>query len=185
MPMAMEDLHILKTAETIADNTWKRVARWGPFARGAVGLQLVRAADSVGAHLAEAFGRYHFGDKLKFLYYARGSLFEFKYWLNRALARELLDAETVEAYSAELTELAKQLNDLAAATGSQRTVPAPARSVQEPEPAYLTSEAEPDTAPALLTGGSAPIPGATDAAAPPDDLPLFSHADLDHLRHST
>ncbi len=120
MPLLLEDLRILQLAETICDALWKRVVHWGPFARDMVGKQLVEAADSVGANIAEAYGRYHFGEKLTFLYYARGSLFETKYWLNRARARELLEAETVQSYSTELSTLAQQLNSLLAATRQQR-----------------------------------------------------------------
>jgi four helix bundle protein len=120
MPLAFEDLETLKAAEVVCDNLWKRIAHWGPFARDTVGKQLVEAADSVGANVAGAYGRFHFGEKLTFLYYARGSLFETKYWINRARARELLEAETVQAYATELTALARQLNALVAVTRQQR-----------------------------------------------------------------
>ena len=75
MPATFEDLRVLKAAEEIADSIWKRVVRWEEFARDVVGKQLARAADSIGANIAEAFGRFHFGEKLQFLYFARGSLF--------------------------------------------------------------------------------------------------------------
>lgn len=38
--------------------------------------QIRRAASSVGANIAEGFGRYHFADKIRFYYQARGSLNE-------------------------------------------------------------------------------------------------------------
>lgn len=38
--------------------------------------QVRRAVASIGANIAEAFGRYHYKDKLVFLYNARGSLYE-------------------------------------------------------------------------------------------------------------
>jgi four helix bundle protein len=139
MPLAFEDLETLKAAEVICDNLWKRVAHWGPFARDTVGKQLVEAADSVGANVAEAYGRFHIGEKLTFLYYARGSLFETKYWLNRARARELLEAETVQAYATELTELARQLNALLAVTRQQRMKESePPRTVREDTSDYTS-----------------------------------------------
>src|SRR5260221_6724404 len=107
MTVALEDLRILQWAEAVCDNLWKRIAHWGPFARDTVGKQLVEAADSIGANIAESYGRYHFGEKLTFLYYARGSLFETKYWVNRARTRELLENETALAYAGDLTELAR------------------------------------------------------------------------------
>ena len=132
MALAFEDLETLTAAEVVCDNVWKRVAHWGPFARDTVGKQLVEAADSIGANVAEAYGRFHFGEKLTFLYYARGSLFETKYWLNRARARELMEAETVLAYASELTGLARKLNALVAVTRQQRTKESqPPRAVRE------------------------------------------------------
>jgi four helix bundle protein len=64
MTMALEDLRILQAAEAVCDNLWKRIAHWGPFARDTVGKQLVEAADSIGANIAEAYGRFHFGEKV-------------------------------------------------------------------------------------------------------------------------
>jgi four helix bundle protein len=70
-----EDLRVLKSAEEIADSIWKRVVQWDDFAKDVVGKQMARSADSIGANIAESFGRYNFGEKLQFLYYSRGSLF--------------------------------------------------------------------------------------------------------------
>ncbi|MEO7597673.1 MAG: four helix bundle protein [Opitutus sp.] len=50
--MALDDLRVYAMAEQLADLVWVAVKPWEPFARSAVGHQLVRAADSVGATLA-------------------------------------------------------------------------------------------------------------------------------------
>jgi four helix bundle protein len=105
-----DDLRILKAAEDIADSIWKAVTRWDEFARDTLGKQLARAADSIGANIAEAYGRHHYGEKLQFLYYARGSLFETKFWLNRARARELMTPTSAQDFVTQLTALARQLN---------------------------------------------------------------------------
>ncbi len=110
MATSMEDLRVLRTAEEIADSVWEHVIQWDGFAKDTVGKQLARAADSIGANIAEAFGRFHFGQKVEFLYYARGSLFEAKYWVNRAAQRRLFLSNTVEELNARLTDLARQLN---------------------------------------------------------------------------
>ncbi len=121
MATGLEDLRILKTAEEIADAVWERVIRWDDFARDVVGKQLARAIDSIDANIAESFGRFNYGEKLQFLYYARGSLFESKYWLNRALARGLMPAGEVEDYANRLTEVARQLNVFAGSLKAQRS----------------------------------------------------------------
>jgi four helix bundle protein len=108
-----EELRVLQAAEAVADDIWRQVVRWDPFARDVVGGQLARAGDSIGANISEAFGRFHYGEKLQFLYYARGSLFETKYWLNRALTRDLMPSPQVQDYASQLTDLARQLNAFA------------------------------------------------------------------------
>jgi len=105
-----EDLQVLKAAELIADLIWKRVVVWDQFARDVVGKQLATAVDSIGANISESVGRYNFGEKLQFLYYARGSLFESKFWLNRSRERGLMKSNEAQEYADSLTTLARQLN---------------------------------------------------------------------------
>jgi four helix bundle protein len=120
MAASLEDLRVLKLAEELADGIWKLVDSWDAYSREAVGLQLVKAADSIGANIAESFGRYHSGEKLQFLYYARGSLFETKYWINRAAARSLCATDIGADFAERLGHLARQLNTFAASIKAQR-----------------------------------------------------------------
>ena len=113
MSATFENLRVLKSAEEIADAIWKRTTQWNEYPRDVVGKQLARAADSIGANIAESFGRFHFGEKLQFLYFARGSLFETKYWLNRVIARGLMPLDEAQNYVTQLTALACQLNTFA------------------------------------------------------------------------
>lgn len=134
MPLAIDDLRVLQQAEAIADAAWKAVSGWDGFARDAMGKQLIQAADSIGANIAEAYGRFHYGEKLTFFYYARGSLFETKYWLNRAVARGLIDDAALRGYTAALADLARQLNALVKTTREQRATPPPTpKGLREPE----------------------------------------------------
>jgi four helix bundle protein len=142
MATAFEDLQILKSAETVADSIWKNFGRWDEFARDVVGKQLTRAADSVGANIAESFGRYSFGEKLQFLYYARGSLFETKYWLNRVRERGLMKPDEVNAYIESLTHLARQLNTFASGLKTVRAEQPAKKSVREPAAEYAINADE-------------------------------------------
>jgi four helix bundle protein len=121
MPTSFEDLRVLKATEVISDSIYESVIEWNDFARDVVGKQISRSADSIGANVVESFGRFHYGEKLQFSYYARGSVFETKYWLNRASARELLPQEVAQRYASQLTEIARQLNLLVASLKGQRT----------------------------------------------------------------
>jgi four helix bundle protein len=110
MPTSLEDVRVLKSAEQIADAIYKLSSRWDEFAKDVVGKQISRAVDSIGANIAESFGRYHFGEKIQFLYYSRGSVFETKYWLNRASARELMSSADAKGYVSQLTDIARLVN---------------------------------------------------------------------------
>ncbi len=107
---SLDNLRILQTAESLSDEIWEHVTQWEPFAQKVVGTQLTRAIDSIGANIAESYGRFHYGERRQFLYYARGSLFETKYWLNRATKRHLMPPGTSETYAEQLNVLARQLN---------------------------------------------------------------------------
>jgi len=133
---ALEDLRILKTAEALSDEIWSHVVGWDSFSKKVVGTQLTRAVDSIGANIAEAFGRFHYGEKRQFLYYARGSLFETKYWLNRTTARQLMPETTVEKYTEQLNRLARQLNAFINSVKSQSTN---GKSVKEGAAEYFTN----------------------------------------------
>ena len=62
-----EKLRGYDLAETVADEVWNTVRAWDPFARDTVGRQLVRAADSIGANIAEGIGRGTAPDNRRFV----------------------------------------------------------------------------------------------------------------------
>lgn len=141
MATELEDLKILQNADKIADAVWKSVVQWEEFAKDVVGKQMARATDSIGANIAESYGRFNYGEKLQFLYYSRGSLFETKFWLNRALARELMQAEEVKAYAARLSDVARQLNTFANSLKSQRKhTKTQSKTVREPGAEYFVDD---------------------------------------------
>jgi len=86
------------------------VSSWDWFVKKTVGTQLARAADSIGANIAEAGGRFHPADVKNFFYHARGSLRETIYWLHRALQRKLLEESTFTSLNEELEQLSREIN---------------------------------------------------------------------------
>lgn len=142
MSATFEDLQVLKSAEKISDSIWKLGMQWDEFAKDVVGKQITRSADSIGANIAESFGRYNFGEKLQFLYYSRGSLFETKYWLNRAVARELMKPEEVDKFVVDLTSLAKQLNAFTRSLKTVRSENSNKKVIREAAPEYVVENLE-------------------------------------------
>ena len=74
--------------------------------------QLRRAASSISANIAEGFSRYHFKDKIRFYYQARGSLTEVQNFL--ILSRDLnyISREDFEDLGKKTKDIAKLINGL-------------------------------------------------------------------------
>ena len=105
-----ESLRVYQLSETLADEIWTVVMQWDVFARDTVGKQLVRAADSIGANIAEGTGRGTFVDNRRFVRIARGSLNETQHFLRRAYRRRLLNDKDIQALRPLVDELAPKLN---------------------------------------------------------------------------
>jgi four helix bundle protein len=110
MKTDFEKLRVYKLSEELTDQIWNLVVPWNQFARDRLGKQLVRAADSIGANIAEGVGRGSFQDNRRFVRTARGSLNEVKHWLRRAYRRDLLSKEQVQKIKPVIEELAPKLN---------------------------------------------------------------------------
>jgi four helix bundle protein len=54
-----ENLEVYKLAEKLANQIWYIVKEWDYFAKDTISKQIVRAADSVCANIAEGRGRYN------------------------------------------------------------------------------------------------------------------------------
>jgi four helix bundle protein len=99
-------------ANQFSDAVWAIVARWGYFEKRTIGSQLVRAADSISANLAEGFGRYFKRDKIKFYYYSRASVGECQDWLNKCKRRNLINERKLEELMVLLNNLPREINHL-------------------------------------------------------------------------
>jgi four helix bundle protein len=109
-PAGFENLRVYQLAEEMADLVWDVVIRWDRLAQDTVGKQFIKAADSIGANIAEGTGRGSFADNRRFAKIARGSLFEVKHWLRGAYRRKLLTENEVAAFRKLLEELAPRLS---------------------------------------------------------------------------
>jgi four helix bundle protein len=98
----------------LADEIWNVVQGWDRFAQNTVGDQIVRAADSIGANIAEGCaegsGRGSFQDNRRFIRIARGSLKETQHFLRRAYKRKLLGTNQVNKIKPLVDNLAPMLN---------------------------------------------------------------------------
>lgn len=105
-----ENLQVYQLAEDLADRIWDVVISWNLFAKHTVGRQLVRAADSIGANIAEGNGRRDTNDNRRFVRIAWGSLNETQHFLRRAYKRKLLKKEDADALASIIEALGPKLN---------------------------------------------------------------------------
>jgi four helix bundle protein len=91
--MYLDDLEVYNIPIRMSNIAWEIYRDLLQEHKFTLGSQLLRACDSIGANLAEGYGRYHFKDSLKFYYYYRGSLFELKYWILLIDRRHLANQE--------------------------------------------------------------------------------------------
>src|SRR5437899_314746 len=122
-----EKLQVYQLSEKVADSVWNIVVAWDAFARDTVGKQIVRAADSIGANIAEGVGRGSYQDNRRFIRMARGSLYETTHWLRRAFRRELLPRGHVASLKKLVDELSPKLNAYLSAIDRMAKSPATPR----------------------------------------------------------
>jgi four helix bundle protein len=107
-----EDLAVYQRVAALSDQIRDVVGRWDALDVWTLGVQLVRAIDSVGANLAEGCGRRSDADRRRFVYVARGSAYEVEHWLMRAQARSLALPENALVRA---REIGRMLNGMARA----------------------------------------------------------------------
>ncbi|WP_439631756.1 four helix bundle protein [Gemmata sp.] len=112
-----QDLKVYNLAEELADTVWSIVVKWGVLARDTVGKQLIRAADSISANIAEGSGRHSPADNRRFVRIARGSLHETQNWLRRAFKRKLITPDETASLHGLIEQLAPALNGYLASIG--------------------------------------------------------------------
>jgi len=133
--MQLEELKVYQSAMEVGDECWSIVSRWNHFERDTIGKQLVRAADSIAANISEGFGRFHFKENRYFNFIARGSLFETKTWLDKAVKRNLITLEEFSKLKIEMNELGKLLNGYIRKIRKEN-------SVSEPDAIYNSKKTE-------------------------------------------
>jgi four helix bundle protein len=110
--LSIDKIEAYNKALTFSNLLWDEVIKFDYFEKNSVGLQLVRAADSVSANIAEGFGRYHKKDKIKFYQYAKGSALECYDWLLKCKHRKLLNESQLLDHIETVQNLPKLINYL-------------------------------------------------------------------------
>jgi four helix bundle protein len=108
--MELKDLEIYKLSRKLSAEAWKIFEKMDYETKKIIGYQWITSIDSVGANIAEGFGRFHYLDKNKFNLNARGSLLEAIHWTELLGERKKISDSDVKHLSSIINELHPKLN---------------------------------------------------------------------------
>jgi len=103
-------LEIYQLSLVISRNAWKIYKLFDWLDKKIIGDQFITAIDSIGANIAEGYGRFHYLDRIKFYYNARGSLLEAKHWIFLLMDREKISKIIFANFIRDLNTLHFKLN---------------------------------------------------------------------------
>ena len=106
----IETLEVYQIAIKISDKAWEIFNMLSKNFQYHIGNQFLDAADSIGANLAEGYGRYHYKESINFNNFGRGSAFETKYWGNRLYKRNLIAKDIFEELNRLVNLVIQKIN---------------------------------------------------------------------------
>lgn len=105
------DLEIWKIAQKSTLDIYKITSQFPKEEQYGLTNQLRRAVASIGANIAEGFGRYHYKENVKFLYNSRGSLAETRHFIILAHELKYIPEADMRSSLKELIRLSVKLNN--------------------------------------------------------------------------
>lgn len=115
MIKSFEDLEVYQLSVKLAKTVYFYLKQFPSKERFVIIDQLMRAVTSIGANIAEGFGRNSTKEFLKFLYDARGSLMEVRHFLILSKELNYLSAEESDLIMNDCNQLGIKLNNLISA----------------------------------------------------------------------
>ena len=113
----LKDLEVYRISRQLSSEIWGIYCKMSYEDKKHLGDQILRSADSVGANIAEGYGRFHYLDKVRVYHFARGSHFEaFTHWLEILRERDKISLEEFENIRSKASMLQIKLNNLISIT---------------------------------------------------------------------
>ena len=104
-----KNLEVYKKSKFMTIELFKLFRTNTSFRSNPISNQLLRSASSIGANIAEGYGRYYKKSYRQFLAIARGSSFETDYWLEVVLELQIFSKDKLERIIAINIEISKML----------------------------------------------------------------------------
>lgn len=119
--MHFYDLEIWKESHVLCLEIYKLTEEFPKKEMYGISDQLRRASSSVGANIAEGFGRYHYKEKIKFYYNSRGSVCEVQNFLFLSQDLEYANKEKVREIFTKYENLNKRINQFISSVQKKMT----------------------------------------------------------------
>lgn len=116
----LEDLEVYKLARELSKISWKIFEQLDWHDKKIMGDQFIESTDSIAANIAEGYFRYHYLDRVKFYYNARGSLAEAEHWLELFKERGKVSVEQFNVYRSIVGKLSIKLNNFIASSSKAK-----------------------------------------------------------------
>ncbi len=117
----LQDLQVYQLARQLSKVGWNIYQEFDWQIKKIIGDQFIEAVDSIGANIAEGYGRYHYLDKIKFYYNARASYNEaIIHWLEIIKERQLIKENYYILMRKIANEFAPRFNSFIASTYNAR-----------------------------------------------------------------
>lgn len=114
-----KDLLVWKLARELRVQIYVPVRNFPPEERFALNTQMRRAAQSIGANIAEGFGRYSYRENIQYCRQARGSAFEVRDHLVTAVDAEFITQEEYAQSDALAQRVIQTLNGYIRSTATR------------------------------------------------------------------
>jgi four helix bundle protein len=113
----LKNLEVYQLSRKLSRIAWEIFCRMNFEDKKHMGDQFLRAVDSVGANIAEGYGRFHYLDKVRFYYNSRASHYEaFIHWLELLFEREKISIEEFNYINKTAQLLQIKLNNFISST---------------------------------------------------------------------
>jgi four helix bundle protein len=113
------DLEVWKEANKLSIEIYSLTSNFPENEKFGITNQIRRSATSIGANIAEGFGRYHLKDKIKFYYNARGSIFETQNFIFLSQSLKYVEKEKARKIFQKYDRLGKQINQFIKSVGNK------------------------------------------------------------------
>lgn len=113
----LKDLEVYQLARELSRVGWEiyKILDWKM--QKINGDQFIESTDSTGANVAEGYGRFHYLDRIKFYYNARGSFLECnEHWIELLKERGKVSEDLYKQYKETAVKFSKKLNNFISST---------------------------------------------------------------------